>query len=208
VTMATVAPRMRHYIWADGRGALAQGPVDVDIGAGCFEAVEIEIQFGRDYPRVPPRFFDLARRWRPNQDRHLMANHEFCLWLAHVDTPDLNRTEGLRELLLRLIVFLRDQFVFDDLQRWPGPDWRHGERAAYAQHVLETLRIADVKSFRELWPLVLGTSHQTSARCPCGSGLPYGRCHRAEVSSLRWLASMPVRTRIPGAVEGQLRDAA
>jgi len=207
VTMAAVVPRMRHYIWADGRGALAQGLVDVDVGAGCFEGVEIEIEFGPDYPRVPPRFFDLARRWKPDQDRHLMANHEFCLWLAHVDAPDLARSEALGELLLRLIAFLRDQFVFDDLKRWPGPDWRHGDRAAYAQHVRETLHITDVESLRRLWPLVLGLSCNTSTRCPCGSGLTYGRCHRAGVESLRWLASTPVRTHVPGAVEGQLRNA-
>jgi hypothetical protein len=208
-TLAGLAPHIRHYIWADGRGALAEGPIDIDIGAGCFEPVEVTIVFDKGYPRVPPRFFDRARRWRPDDDRHLMDNHEFCLWLEHVDTPKLDTSEQFGELVLRVIAFLRDQFVFDDLGgRWPGRDWRHGEPAAYAQHALETLGVSSTKTFRSLWPLVLGQRLHANASCPCGSGLPYAHCHRAEVNSLRWLARLRKREQITAAAEGQLRDAA
>lgn len=208
VTLNGVAPRIRHYIWADGRGALAEGEIDVDIGAGCFAAVDIMIVFGTGYPHVPPRFFDHAQRWRPDPDRHLMDNHEFCLWLAGVDTPAVTSSERLGELVLRVMTFLRDQFVFDDLGRWPGRDWRHGAPDAYAQHVLERLHVASSESFQKLWQLVLGARRHASAGCPCGSGLSYGRCHRAEVDSLRWLSRSNEPARIAAAAEVQLRHAA
>lgn len=207
-TLARLTPHIRHYIWADRRGALAEGPIDIDIGAGCFEPVELTVVFDSDYPQIPPRFFDRAHRWRPDDDRHLMENYEFCLWLDYVDTPKLSTSEQFGELMLQVIVFLRDQFVFDDLGRWPGRDWRHGAPAAYAQHTLETLGVSDIKRFRALWPVVLGKRLHTSASCPCGSGLTYSRCHRAPVNSLRWVRHLKVRERIPIAAESQLRNAA
>ena len=64
--MAEVMPLMRHYVWAGGgHGALAQGLVDVDVGAGCFEQIALDIAFGPRYPRTPPQVFDADRRWCP-----------------------------------------------------------------------------------------------------------------------------------------------
>ena len=41
--MAEVMPLMRHLVWAGGNyGAVALGVVDVDVGAGSFERVQIE----------------------------------------------------------------------------------------------------------------------------------------------------------------------
>jgi len=106
-------------VLADGKGAIAHGPVDIDVGAGCFEPVEIRMEFGLGYPPQPPTGFDDARRWRPNLDRHLLDDYTFCLWLAGVDTPALTTPGHLRTFSLQLLLFLRDQFVFDDLGRWP-----------------------------------------------------------------------------------------
>jgi hypothetical protein len=207
--MAEVMPLMRHYVWAGGAyGALAQGAVEVDVGAGCYERVGLDIQFGPRYPRTPPRVFDSERRWRPDLDRHLLANHEFCLWLEHVDTPDMSSQDGLRAFLLRLVPFLRDQFVFDDLGRWPGRDWPHGPRAAYAQHIIEHLEIATPEMLDRLWPLVVDHTIRPDKRCPCGSGSPYGRCHRDDVESLSWVRDLDVRDQLPAAIKEHLANAA
>jgi hypothetical protein len=85
--LADVFPRVRHVVFMDGSGAVAEGEVDVDIGAGCFEPVEIRMVFDGDYPTRPPRVFDRAGRWQPKLDRHLYSNGEFCLWLDRVDVP-------------------------------------------------------------------------------------------------------------------------
>jgi hypothetical protein len=208
VTLAQVLPGLRHYIWADGRGAIAEGEVEVDIGAGCWESVEIRMIFDDSYPRVPPRVFYLGQRWNPEDDRHIMANHEFCLWLPNVDTPTVAADGELRKFALRLLPFLRDQFVYDDLGRWPGRDWRHGRRAAYAQHLIETLNITDAVTFRRLWPLLLGSTLASERACPCGSQLPYLRCHRPVVERLQWVRKLGERHRLPHAVEEQLDEAA
>jgi hypothetical protein len=206
--LAEVLPRLRHYIWASGEGAYAEGVVDVDVGAGCWEEVEIRMDFGSEHPPSPPRVYDQGRRWKPDPDRHLMFDFEFCLALAYVDTPDVTSIEGFREFLLRLVPFLRDQFVFDDIGRWPGPEWRHGPRAAYAQHLVERLEITSIQTFDSLWPLLLGASQRPDRACPCGSRLPYGRCHRRDIEALQWARGLSVRDEIPGAIRDHLRDAA
>lgn len=203
-----VLPRVRHCIWASGAGALARGQVDVDVGAGCWEEVEIEIRFDVDYPLSPPRIYDSLRRWRPLADRHLMSSGEFCLWLMHVDVPDFSDPDSFRTLLLRLLPFLRDQFVFDDLGKWPGPQWAHGQRDAYAQYLIERLRLAGSADFDALWPVVLGVPQRPDRACPCGSRLPYGRCHRPLVSGLDWVRSLSVCDELPYAVKERLLNAA
>ncbi len=205
--LADQFPGLRHYVRGSG-GALVQGTVDVDIGAGVFEPVVVDLDFGPSYPRVPPRVFDAARRWAPVDDRHLMWNHEFCLWLEHVDRPDVSTTDGLRTFLLRLLPFLRDQFVFDDLGRWPNTDWAHHADRAYAQHLVEQLGVKDSATFDALWPYVLGTDHHAARRCPCGSLVAYGHCHRDAIESLSWVKSLGVRDALPATVKERLAGVA
>ena len=138
--LARVYPGVRHYILAGTGDALAEGPVEVDVGGGCFETVEIRMFFGLLYPEIPPAVSERdarSRRWHPDVDRHIVSDGSFCLWLPHVDPPDVSTPEGFRLLLLRLLLFLRDQFVFDDLGCWPGPAWPHGRVDAYAAHVID-----------------------------------------------------------------------
>jgi hypothetical protein len=192
----------------DGPGAVAEGEVDVDVGAGCFEPVEIRLIFDGDYPTRPPRVFDRAGRWRPEMDRHLYSNGEFCLWLDRVDVPDVSAAAGLDRFLKRLLVFLHDQFVYDDIERWLGPEWPHGPQAAYAQHLIEQLCVSDAELFRRIWPVLLGAPQRPDRACPCGSGLVYGRCHRGIVENLSWIRDLRIRDLLPDAVESRFRDAA
>lgn len=208
VVLAEVAPRLRHYTLADGRGALAEGIMEVDVGAGCWEAVAICMEFGPAYPDEPPRVFDAAPRWKPELDRHLMRNHQFCLWLAQVDTPQVVTSEQFREFLLRLYPFLQDQFVFDDIGRWPGPEWKHGPRAAYAQHLVEALGTRTAIALDALWPAVLGSHPHGGRACPCGSGQQYDRCHKRTIGDLQWIQQLGERDELPDAVRDHLRDVA
>jgi hypothetical protein len=206
--LAEVCPSVRHEVRMDGRGATAQGPLEVDIGAGCWEPVDVLLAFGPRYPETPPRVFDRLRRWAPEADRHIMPGGEFCLWLEHVDAPSFSSSLELRDLILRLLAFLRDQFVFDDIQRWPGPEWPHGPRAAYAQFLIERLRIRDREMLLSLWPALLGAPQRTDRSCPCGSGLIYSRCHLADILELSWVRALPAREQLPAAIEERLADAA
>jgi hypothetical protein len=178
------------------------------VGAGFFDAVALRIEFTERYPDEPPRVFDHDRRWRPCLDRHMFESHEFCLWLEHVDEPDVSTPEGLRTFLLRLLPFLRDQFVYDDLDRWPGLDWPHGPGPAYAQHVIERLGIANSEMADALWPALLGYEPRPDRRCPCGSPLVYGHCHRERVRSLLWIRELDERDELPARMKERLRDVA
>jgi hypothetical protein len=202
--LAETMPKVRHLVLADGGGAIAQGDVDVDVGAGCFEPVEIRMEFGREYPPKPPTVLDHGRRWRPTPDRHMFENYSFCLWLAGVDMPELATPEALRNFTLQVLLFLRDQFVFDDLDRWPGHDWPHGESAAYGKYVVERLRVATMAEFDSLWPLVVGARARPNRACACGSPLPYARCHRSAVRDVSWIGRRGDRGLIATAARAHL----
>jgi hypothetical protein len=206
--LAELLPQVRHLIWADGHGAIAEGPVDVDIGAGCWEQVEISIIFDEDYPASPPRVYDRARRWPVLDDRHIMKAGQFCLWLPYVDVPDFRHPDAFEDFLLRLLPFLRDQFVFDDLGKWPGEQWAHGWRDAYAQHLVEQLAVTSVGAFEDLWPAVLGVPQRPDRACPCGSRRNYGACHRRRVLAVAWMRRLGVRAELPQAVAERFRYAA
>jgi hypothetical protein len=205
--LAELVPELRHYIWAHSGNAFAEGPAYADVGAGCFEPVMICMRFGPRYPSLPPTVYDIGRRWKPTADRHINDDSSFCLWLPNVDRPDVGTPVGFRDFLLRLFLFLRDQFVYDDLGRWPGPAWPHGATDAYAHHVVERLGLRDETGFRRLWPLITGTSQRPDRRCPCGSQLSYQRCHRSEVERLRWLGRRADRDEIARSIEAELRVA-
>jgi ubiquitin-protein ligase len=205
--LADLHPDMRHYIWAGSGNAFAEGMMHIDVGAGCFEPVEIRLDFGPRYPQVPPTVYETGGRWRPNMDRHIVCDGSFCLWLPNVDPPDVSAASGFREFLLRLLLFLRDQFVYDDLGRWPGRDWPHGPIDAYACHVSERLGVRDTATFKLLWQLVIGGQHRPDRRCPCGSKLHYDRCHRRDIDALRWIGRHKSRAQIAAAIEEKLNAA-
>lgn len=182
--IADVFPKLKHHILLSRQGAYAAGDVDVDVGAGAFEAVPLHLAFRPPYPLVPPTVYYRGKRWAPNIDRHLMSDRSFCLWLALVDQPDVTRPEELKHFLLGLLPFLRDQFVFDDLGAWPGEEWAHGAEAAYSQHIIETLGLDSPAQLRRLWPYLHGQRRKPANLCPCGSQRPYQDCHQAPVGLL------------------------
>jgi len=196
--LAERLPRMRHVI-DDHGDAVARGIVDVDVGNEVVKEVELEMVFGPRYPSVLPVVREIGGRWVPHNDRHMyIPAGEFCLGLDHVDLPSVRTPEQFAVLLDQLLLFLRDQFTYDVLGSWPGPEWAHGN-AAYAQHVVETLELANTHQAEALWPFVLDDG-RPPGRCPCGSGLPYSRCHRDGVRQLRFIRQLSIRHRLPALI--------
>ena len=159
--------------------------------------------FGPRYPEQPPSASEIGRRWQANMDRHILTGGEFLSMPPSVDVPDVRTVSGFREFLLRLLLFLRDQFVYDDIGRWPGLDWPHGRVDAYARHIVERLGLRSVASFRGLWPLVAGAPQRRDRPCPCGSGRLYERCHRRDVEALRWIRHHEKRLAIVATIEAE-----
>lgn len=205
IVLDAVLPKLRHCIWMDGRGAVAEGSVDVDVGAGCWEEVGVVLEFDTNYPAQPVRVYDKDSRWRPDPDRHIMLGGEFCLWLENVDAPDFTDLHGFEGFLHRLLLFLRDQFVFDDIGKWPGQDWPHGPIAAYATHMIERLEVVNLSEFERLRPALCGAPYRSDRACPCGSKVVYGQCHKRAVDALSWMRSYRGWNAIVRQIQGVLR---
>ncbi len=185
--LAERMPGVRHLMLLGTDCALAEGIVEVDAGAGSFEAVSIEMHFEATYPDNPPRVWERGGRWKPELDRHMYSDGEFCLGLPGVDMPQVTFDEDFGRFLDQLLVFLHDQFIFDadPKHRWPGRDWPHGYAAAYAQFAVEALGVRTPEQVRALVGLLRGVEPRPHARCPCGSRLAYSRCHAAAVKLVR-----------------------
>jgi hypothetical protein len=187
-------PKVRHVVLLGTDMALADGFVDVDVGAGRFEPVEIGMRFSTRYPEAPPLVWDCGGRWIPHPDRHIQLDSEFCLGLPGVDLPVTATPADFDHFLGQLMVFLHDQFVFDARGKWFGKEWEHGFEAAYTQFVCETLDISTTREARALAPLLTGRRPRSHDRCPCGTGFAYARCHADRVEtarSVRQLRSIP-----------------
>lgn len=165
--------------------ALAQGAVPLALPDGRIDPIEIRIEFGLDYPKKPPVVFDAAKRWLPDDDRHIPADHSFCLYLRGVDEPDLSLPSALKVFMLDIICFLEQQLIYDRIGRFPGPQWPH-RRDAYALYIVEEL-IAEPQP-EELWASISSTEPERNDRCPCGSGIKYKRCHLELVHRLDGVA--------------------
>jgi hypothetical protein len=185
--LAERMPGLRHLMVLGTPCALADGIVQVDAGAGRYEPVQIEMRFEADYPALPPRVWERGGRWKPELDRHMFRDGEFCLGLPGVDLQAVLNEEAFGQFLDRLLVFLHDQFIFDadPMHRWPGRDWPHGYGAAYAQFAVETLGIYSRTQVSALAPLLRGSLPRPHDRCPCGSRRAYRRCHADAVRRVR-----------------------
>lgn len=178
-------PKVRHLVLLGTGRALASGVVDIDAGAGRFEPVQVEMQFAEHYPDECPRVWERSRRWTPSSDRHIHPDGELCLGLPGVDQPVTATVDDFAHFLGQLLVFLHDQFIFDATEAWPGPTWAHGYQAAFTQFVCETLGIDTEREARRLYPLIQGRTPRAHEPCPCGSRLPYARCHKEQVHRVR-----------------------
>jgi hypothetical protein len=183
-------PKLRHMVLSGTDIALARGVVDVDAGAGRFEPVQIEMQFSAHYPDTPPRVWDRAGRWRPDPDRHIQRDGDFCLGLPGVDLPATTTLTEFNHFLGQLLVFLHDQFIFDARGRWLGNAWEHGYKAAYTQFVCEALDVRSATAARALGPIVTGRLPRPHDRCPCGSGFAFRRCHADRVERVRSVSQL------------------
>ncbi len=201
--LAAIMPNVDHLVRDDGT-ALAEGAVVLDAGAGTTTEVEISMRFDQLYPGAPPAVYDRAKRWRPSVDRHMYPDHRFCLALPGVDRIDVSTPDQFAVFLDRLAIYLSFQLIFDASGRWPGKAWRHGH-AAYAQHVVETLRIESSELFERLWPHVTGTPASRNQPCPCGAGRKFKNCHESAVRSVRSLRQFSDFAQIESLVREELK---
>jgi len=167
--------------------ATATGAVPVLLPDGDLDPIEIGVDFHHEYPPRAPTVLDAARRWIPDDDRHIPGDHTFCLYLRDADEPNLARPESLHLFMLDVICFLEQQLIYDRIGRFPGPEWPH-QRDAYALYIIEQLP-GDNPADESLWDAVRGVKPARNDRCPCGSGTKFKRCHQDLVVELAQIAA-------------------
>jgi len=182
-------PQLRFDVALDGI-ATADGPIQFELPDGSEEAIEVRILFGPRYPSVAPVAYDKAERWAPNPDRHILSDHSLCLYFGGVEVPDLRTPGAFVGWMIDLVLFLHQQLVCDAIRgrRFPGPDWPHGERPAYSQHLMETLQSFPADTRAEAWRAARLGQLGRNRPCPCGSGRKLKRCHGAALDELARIA--------------------
>jgi hypothetical protein len=109
--------------------------------------------------------------------------------------------------MTHLVLFLHQQLVCDAIggRRFPGPEWPHRERPAYAQHLLETLQAFSVDRRAHAWQAVRARRVGRNWPCPCRSGRKIKRCH---LTTLAELDRISRRAGLAKATYGELQEAA
>ena len=178
-------PRVRLSRHSNGT-AIAHGPIELELPDGTLDPIEVRIVFGPNYPATPPDASDAAGRWPVDPDRHIVTDHRFCLYFDPVDEPDLRAPEAFAGWMIDLVLFLHQQLVCDAIggRRFPGPEWPHRERPAYAQHLIETLQAFPIDRRAHAWQAVRARRIERNWPCPCQSGRKIKRCHLATLAEL------------------------
>lgn len=199
-------PRLRFSRNADGT-ALAHGPIELELPDGAVDPVDVVIVFGPHYPAKPPDAYDAARRWPADPDRHIVADHRFCLYFDHIDEPNMRAPDALAAWMIDLVLFLHQQLVCEAIggRRFPGPEWPHRERAAYAQHLIETLEAFPVDRRADVWQAVRARRMERNWPCPCQSGRKIKRCHLTTLAELKRVGR---RAGLAKATYGELQEVA
>lgn len=176
-----------HLDEADALG-VAGGPVPMLLPDGQIDPIEIEVEFHRLYPARPPLVREVGGRFRPDDDRHIAADANFCLYLRDVDEPDLGSPHALHVFMLDVVCFLEQQLIYERIGRFPGPQWPH-KRDAYALYIVERLHDQSSEAAARLWEVVRGSRQSRNAPCPCGCGVKYKKCHLTLATELARVAA-------------------
>lgn len=166
----------------------ARGVVPMLLPDGQIDAIEIEVEFDRLYPARPPRVREVAGCFAPDDDRHIVGDGYFCLYLREVDEPDLRTTYSLHVFMLDVVCFLEQQLIYERIGRFPGPQWPH-KRDAYALYIVEQLDSQSPEAAGPLWEVVRGAQPSRNAPCPCGCGVKYKKCHLTLANELARVAA-------------------
>lgn len=139
--------------------------------------VPTRIVFGKHYPVEGPSAFVLGSMFAPHDmTRHFMVDGSCCLTLLGVDDIwDAQERDALVPWVEQLVLYYHRQLIFDRTGRWPGPARPHG-RAAYVQHLLETLLDRElIEAFLRFRSAP--TTSFSASLCPCKSQKSFAECH-------------------------------
>ncbi len=168
--------------------AVARGAVPMLLPDGQVDPIEIEVEFHRRYPTRPPLVRETGGRFTPDDDRHIVGDANFCLYLREVDEPDLASRHALHVFMLDVVCFLEQQLIYERIGRFPGPQWPH-KRDAYALYIVERLDDQPAGVAGRLWEVVRGAQQSRNAPCPCGCGVKYKKCHLTLATELARVAT-------------------
>jgi len=166
-------------LWKDlGSGRLV-GPAKVVVAGRTFTfqmeiVIPADFPAGTERPRAYVRGSDVGISM--NQDAHVDPGGSLCLGLPE-RTED--RLDSLRAFVVQVTIHLRRIVDLALTGSYPGPAYSHGDEGK-AEYLLESLPPSVRYSARSGERLP-----ERRSRCPCGSMLPFGRCHRAKVVEVR-----------------------
>ena len=170
----------------DDEDAYIVGELPVPVGAGITRQFNIRIVYVGLSPFKLLATYEIGQALPRIPDRHIGADGQMCLWLSTTAPADFGTADGLELHLDRVREFFLLQVMYDDNVRrgrtppWPGPQWAHNAEG-YRQWVREQVDDMSPEVIRRL-TIASHTGRHRGSRCPCGSGLALGKCHR------RWIA--------------------
>lgn len=172
-------PELDLRVDAERRRVTLEGHVVLkEATSGIPTRLATRIEFPPDYPAREPVAFEVGGRFPRGGDRHINEDDgSCCLWLPPKSKWNSADPDALEDFLNEVASFFERQLVYEASGQWPGSQWDHG-LAGYAEFVLEQLD----GSSAVLDVLATTGEPGPNARCPCGNGRKYKRCHSAAVA--------------------------
>lgn len=151
----------------------------VQIESGHVDKISVEITFPNDYPKYEPKVRETTGRFRADGKRHINGGDgSFCLWIPEESKWDRNDPDAIVTWFYEVVVFIDRQLTYEVVGSWTGPQRRHGDEGR-ADYLME---VTGCDEFTARQALKLSREGLGSigrkAKCPCGSGKTWDKCHR------------------------------
>lgn len=180
--VADAQPGLRHILAPDGQMTL-QGPFVVRTDSGVPHSIETRIDFPNDYPTDEPVAHEIGGRFKHDGNHHFSyESDQCCLWLDVASPWSPRDPAALGQFLDQLAIFYHRQLQMeaDPSLPFPGPAAGHGG-LGYIEHLQERWEMSRAALRRMRFALAGQTNPK--ARCPCGSGRRYRKCHQGEITT-------------------------
>ena len=171
-------PDLSYRIDREAERAYLGGSITLRSDCGIRTKIDLKVVFPYSYPKLEPRAYDVAGKFRHVPDRHFYPDGCCCLWLPPESLWDADDPNGLRVFLNHVSIFFDKQLICDALggNAWPGEARSHGY-LGYVEFVQEMLK-GNKELMTTLAPIFAKErSISRNDLCPCGRGFKFKRCH-------------------------------
>lgn len=173
------------FLHVEGDKMFARGRLSLAKDAKLYGRYLVEFEFSENYPKDPPTVREIGNKIAPSPERHMELGGKACLYYPDAQWQYYSEETTFVEFIDRVVMpFFWGQVYFDRKGKWPYPARAHFEAGAL-DYYKEELETDNVLLISKLLNYMIRKDVSKNAKCPCGSGKKFRKCHKESLDTLK-----------------------